>query len=60
VAEQVTEVQNASANKKEEGGLLALTGTNAMAAVGGAAVMLLIGLILMALTRKRRPGTTWQ
>ena len=59
VADQVAEVQNASATK-DEGGILALTGTNAMAAVGGAAVMLLIGLILMALTRKRRPGSTWQ
>ncbi|MBM2621895.1 hypothetical protein JIG36_40985 [Actinoplanes sp. LDG1-06] len=60
VADQVAQVQ-ADAPKKDEGGLLALTGNNTVAVIGGAAVLLMIGLIIMALTRRRSlPGSTWE
>ncbi|MBU2662580.1 hypothetical protein KOI35_03590 [Actinoplanes bogorensis] len=60
VADQVAQVQADSA-KKDDGSLLAKTGTNTVAVVGGAAVLLMIGLIIMALTRRRRlPGSTWE
>ncbi|MFD0520838.1 hypothetical protein [Paractinoplanes durhamensis] len=45
---------------QKSGGVLALTGTNTVAFLGGAVVMMLAGLSLMALTRRRRPGTPWQ
>ncbi|MGX6608121.1 hypothetical protein ACWKSP_39275 [Micromonosporaceae bacterium Da 78-11] len=44
----------------ESSGPLALTGTNTVAFVGGGAVLVLIGLIVMAFSRRRRPGSTWQ
>ncbi|GAA0454755.1 hypothetical protein Ade02nite_03270 [Paractinoplanes deccanensis] len=59
VADQVAEVQAQSGNK-QEGGLLALTGSNTFAAVAGAAVLLLVGMAIMAFTRRRRPGSTWE
>ncbi|SNY50160.1 hypothetical protein [Actinoplanes atraurantiacus] len=59
VAEQVAQVQAESGNQ-EQGGLLALTGSNTFAAVAGAAVLLLIGMAIMAFTRRRRPGSTWE
>ncbi|XVU23809.1 hypothetical protein ACQPZJ_42245 [Actinoplanes sp. CA-054009] len=59
VAEQVAQVQAESANK-DQGGLLALTGSNTFAAIAGAAVLLLVGMAIMAFTRRRRPGSTWE
>ncbi|MGK5678358.1 hypothetical protein [Actinoplanes sp. URMC 104] len=60
VADQVAQVRAESA-KKDDGGLLAKTGTNTIAVIGGAAVLLMIGLIIMALTRRRSlPGTPWE
>jgi hypothetical protein len=58
VADQVADVQAAAT--KQQGGLLAFTGTNTVAAVGGAAVLLLIGMIIMAFTRRRPRGASWQ
>ena len=61
VEEQVAAVKAANTNKNEDGGLLARTGTNTVAVAGGAAVLLMVGLIIMALTRRRRlPGSTWE
>ncbi|WP_308200957.1 hypothetical protein [Actinoplanes sp. M2I2] len=61
VADQVAQVQAESAKKNDDGSLLAKTGSNTVAMVGGAAVLLMIGLIIMALTRRRRlPGSTWE
>jgi hypothetical protein len=58
--EKVTAVDKVSSNSDKQGGLLALTGSNSMAVIGVAVVLMLVGLTLMALTRKRRPGTPWE
>ena len=59
VAEQVANAKAAAEQKTP--GLLARTGTNTFAAIGGGAVLLLIGLIIMAFTRRRKiGGTSWQ
>ena len=39
----------------DDKGGLALTGSNAMAAVGGGSVLLLIGFVVLSATRRRRP-----
>jgi hypothetical protein len=50
----------AAQSTEKQGGLLALTGGNSMAVIGVAVVLMLAGLTIMALTRRRRPGSTWQ
>ncbi|GIM91654.1 hypothetical protein [Actinoplanes toevensis] len=50
----------AKTTQEQKSGVLALTGSNTVAFLGGAVVLMLIGLSVMALTRRRRPGTTWQ
>ena len=44
----------------KQSGPLALTGSNTVAFVGGGAILLLVGLVVMAMTRRRRPNSTWQ
>ena len=58
VADQVAQAKAESARNDE--GLLARTGSNTVAVVGGAAVLLLVGLSIMAFTRRRPRGTSWQ
>ncbi|GIF18109.1 hypothetical protein BJ973_008926 [Actinoplanes tereljensis] len=50
----------AKTTQEQKSGVLALTGSNTVAFLGGAVVLMLVGLTVMALTRRRRPGTTWQ
>jgi hypothetical protein len=57
-ANQVDAAQQTTTDK--QGGLLALTGSNSMAFIGAAVVLMLVGLTVMALTRRRRPGSPWQ
>jgi hypothetical protein len=57
-APAIDQVAAKSAEKK--GGVLALTGGNSIAVIGIAVVLMLVGLTVMALTRKRRPGTPWE
>jgi LPXTG-motif cell wall-anchored protein len=45
---------------KKSGGPLARTGSNTMAFVGAGAVLLLVGLVVLAMTRRRRPSGNWQ
>jgi uncharacterized membrane protein len=52
-------VAEPAANTKQAGPL-ALTGTNTVVFIGGGVVLLLVGLSIMAMTRRRRPGTTWE
>ena len=47
-------------NTQKSTGVLALTGNNTVAFLGGAVVLMLAGLAVMALTRRRRPGTPWE
>ena len=50
----------AKTTQEQDSGLLALTGNNTVAFLGGAVVLMLAGLTVMALTRRRRPGTPWE
>ena len=51
---------NANANAKQQSGPLALTGTNTVAFIGAGVVLLLVGLSVMALTRRRRVGNGFE
>jgi hypothetical protein len=44
----------------DQSGLLALTGGNSMILIGAAVVLMLVGMAVMALTRRQRPGSPWQ
>jgi hypothetical protein len=55
-AEQVA----ARTTNQQKSGVLALTGSNTVAFLGAAVVLMLAGLTVMALTRRRRPGTPWE
>ncbi|MCU7728553.1 hypothetical protein ODJ79_32985 [Actinoplanes sp. KI2] len=50
----------AQTTNEKSSGVLALTGNNTVAFLGGAVVLMLAGLVVMAFTRRRRPGTPWE
>jgi uncharacterized membrane protein YgcG len=58
-APTVDQVAAKTTNEKSSG-TLALTGNNTVIFLGGAVVLMLAGLTVMALTRRRRPGTPWE
>jgi hypothetical protein len=56
----VDQVAAKTTSNEQSTGVLALTGNNTVAFLGGAVVLMLAGLTVMALTRRRRPGTPWE